>query len=82
MLIRPPGEKSWRVAPDTRGATRGRPGSCVTSLNCPGLQTLVAAHRAARSSGRVFRLRCGTSRSVLRPLLVTGLLTSLDVLDA
>ncbi len=53
----------------------------VTFLDSAGLTTLVVAHRAAQSTGRRLSLRCGSSRAVLRPLEITGLLTTLTVTD-
>lgn len=53
----------------------------VTFLDSAGLTALVVAHRAAQDSGRGLSLRCGSSRAVLRPLEITGLLTVLTVTD-
>lgn len=53
----------------------------VDFLDSAGLTVLVVAHRAAQSSGRGLSLRCGSSRAVLRPLEITGLLTVLTVVD-
>jgi anti-sigma B factor antagonist len=53
----------------------------VTFLDSAGLTALVAAHRAAEAAGRVLRLRCGTSRAVLRPLQLTGLTSVLTLVD-
>jgi anti-sigma B factor antagonist len=53
----------------------------VTFLDSAGLTTLVVADRAAQNAGRGLSLRCGSSRAVLRPLEITGLLTVLTVTD-
>ena len=47
--------------------------SRVTFLDSAGLSALAAAHRAARTTGRELRFRCGTARAVVRPLQITGL---------
>lgn len=54
----------------------------VTFLDSAGLTALVVAHRAARSSGRVLTMRCGTSRAVVRPLQITGLAGVFTIVDA
>ena len=53
----------------------------VTFLDSAGLTTLVGAHRAAEAAGRVLRMRCGTTRAVLRPLQITGLTTVFTLVD-
>jgi anti-sigma B factor antagonist len=53
----------------------------VTFFGAAGLTALVIAHQAATSEGRVLRLRCGTNRTVLRPLDLTGLTTVLLLVE-
>jgi len=53
----------------------------VTFLDSAGLTALVVVHRAATRTGRVFRLRCGTTREVLRPLEITGLSTLIPLVE-
>ena len=68
------------VRPDVRTVELDLSG--VTFLDSAGLTALVRAHRTAEGSGRVLRLRCGTGRSVLRPLQITGLADVLTRADA
>ena len=78
------GEVDSTTAPGLREcllAALERPGSApvevdlsgVTFLDSAGLSALATAHRAAVSADRVFRVRCGTARAVVRPLQITGL---------
>lgn len=53
----------------------------VTFLGSAGLTTLVIAHQRAERTGRVFKVRCDTSRAVLRPLVITGLSTVLTIVN-
>ena len=53
----------------------------VTFLDSAGLSALAAAHRAAQAAGRGLRMRCGTTRAVLRPLQITGLTTVFTLVD-
>ncbi len=53
----------------------------VTFLDSAGLTALVAAHQEASSTGRTLRMRCGTSRAVLRPLEITGLTSVFTIVD-
>jgi anti-sigma B factor antagonist len=53
----------------------------VTFLDSAGLSALATAHRAAMAAGRVLRMRCGTTRAVVRPLQITGLWTIFSVVD-
>ncbi|MBB3677517.1 STAS domain-containing protein [Modestobacter versicolor] len=53
----------------------------VTFLDSAGLTALVGVHRAAEAAGRVLRMRCGTTRAVLRPLQITGLTTVFTLVD-
>ena len=54
----------------------------VTFLDSAGLSALATAHRAAEAAGRDLRMRCGTTRAVVRPLQITGLWTVFTVVDA
>jgi anti-sigma B factor antagonist len=54
----------------------------VTFLDSAGLSALATAHRAAQAAGRELRMRCGTTRAVVRPLQITGLWTVFTVVDA
>jgi anti-sigma B factor antagonist len=54
----------------------------VTFLDSAGLSALATAHRAAVAADRVLQMRCGTTRAVVRPLQITGLLTVFTVVDA
>jgi anti-sigma B factor antagonist len=54
----------------------------VTFLDSAGLSALATAHRAADAAGRALRMRCGTTRAVVRPLQITGLWTVFTVIDA
>jgi anti-sigma B factor antagonist len=54
----------------------------VTFLDSAGLSALATAHRAAQAAGRDLRMRCGTTRAVVRPLQITGLWTVFTVVDA
>lgn len=69
----------WLDHPEVAGVHLDLRG--VTFLDSAGLTALVVAHRAAQDSGRGLTLRCGSSRAVLRPLEITGLLTVLTVTD-
>jgi len=53
----------------------------VTFLDSAGLTSLIAAHRCAEGAGRVLRMRCGTTRAVVRPLEITGLTTVFTIID-
>jgi anti-sigma B factor antagonist len=53
----------------------------VTFLDSAGLSALATAHRAAQAAGRELRMRCGTTRAVVRPLQITGLWTLFTVID-
>jgi len=53
----------------------------VTFLDSAGLSALATAHRAAQASGRVLAMRCGSTRAVVRPLQITGLLGVFTVID-
>ena len=53
----------------------------VTFLDSAGLSALATAHRAATAAGRTLRMRCGTARSVVRPLQITGLWSVFTVVD-
>jgi anti-sigma B factor antagonist len=55
--------------------------SGVTFLDSAGLSALATAHRAAVAAGRDLRMRCGTTRAVVRPLQITGLWTLFTVVD-
>jgi anti-sigma B factor antagonist len=55
--------------------------SDVTFLGAAGLRSLALAHRMAGRSDCVLHVRCGTHRAVLRPLQITGLLTSVTTGD-
>ena len=54
----------------------------VTFLDSAGLSALATAHRAAVAAGRPLRVRCGTTRAVVRPLQITGLWSVFSVVDA
>jgi anti-sigma B factor antagonist len=54
----------------------------VTFLDSAGLSALATAHRAAQAAGRELHMRCGTTRSVVRPLQITGLWTVFTIVDA
>ena len=54
----------------------------VTFLDSAGLSALATGHRAAVAAGRELRMRCGTTRAVVRPLQITGLWTVFTVVDA
>ena len=54
----------------------------VTFLDSAGLAALATAHRAADAAGRELRMRCGTTRAVVRPLQITGLWNVFTVVDA
>jgi anti-sigma B factor antagonist len=53
----------------------------VTFLDSAGLSALATAHRAADAAGRVLRMRCGTTRAVVRPLQITGLWAVFSIID-
>ncbi|MCZ2826751.1 MULTISPECIES: STAS domain-containing protein [unclassified Modestobacter] len=53
----------------------------VTFLDSAGLSALATAHRAAVAAGRELRVRCGTTRAVVRPLQITGLWDVFNVVD-
>ena len=69
-LLTHPGERDVQL--DLRG---------VTFLDSAGLTSLIAAHRCAEGVGRVLRMRCGTTRAVVRPLEITGLTTVFTIID-
>ena len=69
-LLTHPGERDVQL--DLRG---------VTFLDSAGLTSLIAAHSCAEGAGRVLRMRCGTSRAVIRPLEITGLTTVFTIID-
>jgi anti-sigma B factor antagonist len=87
------GEIDCRTAPELRDALLAvldRPDvsgdvlvdlSDVTYLGAAGLRALTVARRAADDAGRVLRLRCGAARAVNRPLQITGLWNSFDVVE-
>jgi anti-sigma B factor antagonist len=86
------GEIDSSTAPGLRGClleVLGRPGTtrvevdlrAVTFLDSAGLSALATAHRTAQAAGRDLRMRCGTTRAVLRPLQITGLLNVFTVVD-
>jgi anti-sigma B factor antagonist len=54
----------------------------VTFLDSAGLSALATAHRAAQAAGCELHMRCGTTRSVVRPLQITGLWTVFTIVDA
>jgi anti-sigma B factor antagonist len=54
----------------------------VTFLDSAGLAALATAYRAADAAGRELRMRCGTTRAVIRPLQITGLWSVFTVIDA
>jgi anti-sigma B factor antagonist len=87
------GEVDSTTAPGLRNCLLeviGRPGTApvevdlrdVTFLDSAGLSALATAHRAAEAAGRVLRMRCGTTRAVVRPLQITGLWTLFTIVDA
>ena len=53
----------------------------VTFLDSAGLSALATAHRAAVAADRELRMRCGTTRAVVRPLQITGLWGVFSVID-
>jgi len=53
----------------------------VTFLGAVGLTVLAVGHHLAENTGRVLRIRCGTSRAVIRPLQVTGLWDVLHIVE-
>jgi anti-sigma B factor antagonist len=53
----------------------------VTFLDSAGLSALATAHRAALAAGRELKMRCGTTRAVVRPLQITGLWGVFTVID-
>jgi anti-sigma B factor antagonist len=53
----------------------------VTFLDSAGLSALATAHRAAVAADRELRMRCGTTRAVVRPLQITGLWGVFTVID-
>jgi anti-sigma B factor antagonist len=55
--------------------------SCVTFLGAAGVRSLALAHRMADHSDHVLHVHCGGRRPVLRPLQITGLLSSLTAGD-
>ena len=86
------GEIDSSTAPGLRNCLLevvGRPGQgavevdlrAVTFLDSAGLSALATAHRAAAAAGRVLRMRCGSTRAVLRPLQITGLFSVFTVVD-
>ena len=86
------GEIDSSTAPGLRSClleVLGRPGTtgvevdlrAVTFLDSAGLSALATAHRAAQAAGRPLRMRCGTTRAVLRPLQITGLLDVFTLVD-
>ena len=87
------GEVDSTTAPGLRNCLLeviGRPGTgtvevdlrAVTFLDSAGLSALATAHRAAVAAGRELHMRCGTTRSVVRPLQITGLWSVFTVVDA
>jgi anti-sigma B factor antagonist len=90
--VRVTGEVDSTTAPGLRDCLLdviGRSGSTtvevdlsgVTFLDSAGLSALATAHRAAVAAGRDLRMRCGTTRAVVRPLQITGLWTLFTVVD-
>lgn len=86
------GEVDSATAPGLRGClleVLERPGATtvevdlrgVTFLDSAGLSALATAHRAAVAAGRELRVRCGTTRAVVRPLQITGLWDIFTVVD-
>ncbi|GAA4737549.1 hypothetical protein GCM10023328_17720 [Modestobacter marinus] len=86
------GEVDSATAPGLRGCLLEvvqRPGTTtvevdlrgVTFLDSAGLSALATAHRAALAAGRELRVRCGTTRAVVRPLQITGLWDVFTVVD-
>jgi len=87
------GEVDCRSAPELRAALLAVLGrsdgfrdvlvdlSDVTYLGAAGLRALTVARQAADDAGRVLRLRCGTARAVNRPLQITGLWNTFDVVE-
>jgi anti-sigma B factor antagonist len=55
--------------------------SHVSFLGAAGVRSLALAQRLARCSNRALHISCGSRRAVLRPLQLTGLLTSLTTSD-
>jgi anti-sigma B factor antagonist len=55
--------------------------SRVTFLGAVGLTVLAVGHHLAENAGSVLRIRCGSSRAVIRPLQVTGLWDVLHVVE-
>lgn len=53
----------------------------VTFLGAVGLTVLAVGHHLAENTGRVLRIRCGSSRAVIRPLQVTGLWDLLHIVE-
>jgi anti-sigma B factor antagonist len=90
--VRVSGEVDSTTAPGLRSCLLeviARPGGAavevdlreVTFLDSAGLSALATAHRAAQAAGRALRMRCGTTRAVVRPLQITGLWTVFTVID-
>lgn len=86
------GEVDSATAPGLRGClleVLERPGTTtvevdlrrVTFLDSAGLSALATAHRAALAGGHDLRMRCGTTRAVVRPLQITGLWDVFTVVD-
>jgi anti-sigma B factor antagonist len=55
--------------------------SRVTFLGAVGLTVLAVGHHLAENAGGMLRIRCGTSRAVIRPLQATGLWEVLHVVE-
>jgi anti-sigma B factor antagonist len=55
--------------------------SRVTFLGAVGLTVLAVGHHLAENTGGVLRIRCGSSRAVIRPLQVTGMWDVLHVVE-
>jgi anti-sigma B factor antagonist len=55
--------------------------SRVTFLGAVGLTVLAVGHHLAENAGGVLRIRCGSSRAVIRPLQATGLWDVLHVVE-
>ena len=70
VLDRP--ERFGGVVVDLRG---------VTFLDAAGLTVLAVAHNRAEQAGSVLQIRCGTARAVIRPLQLTGLWTTLHIIE-
>jgi anti-sigma B factor antagonist len=55
--------------------------SRVTFLGAVGLTVLAVGHHLAENAGGVLRIRCGSSRAVIRSLQATGLWDVLHVVE-